>query len=258
MSEWFEDESFWKIMFPFIFPPERIDSAGEEVDFISALAKFGEGDVLDLCCGPGRHSVAFAKRGANVTGVDRSAFLLEQAANHAQGNDIEVEWVHQDMRQFVRPDSFDLVLNMFTSFGYFDDKDEDIAVLQNVFDSLRPGGQFLLETASKEWLAKVFQPTTAEETSDGKLLIQRHEIIDDWSRIRNEWIVVKDGQATTFRFHHTVYSAQELKDRMAQVGFVNLRAFGDLYGSEFGIDSARLVMLAKKPGNQPGNVRFQA
>ena len=58
MSEWFEDESFWKVMFPFLFPPERIDGAGEEVDLISALAKFGEGDVLDLCCGPGRHSVA--------------------------------------------------------------------------------------------------------------------------------------------------------------------------------------------------------
>lgn len=249
MSEWFEDESFWKLLFPFIFPPERIAGAGEEVSAIQALAAFEGGDVLDLCCGPGRHSVAFAKRGATVTGVDRSAFLLERAAHHAHANDVEVEWVHEDMRRFVRPDSFDLVINMFTSFGYFDDKDDDIVVLRRVFDSLRPGGSFLIEMASKEWLAKAFQPTTFQETADGGLLIERHEIFDDWSRIRNEWIVIRDGHATTFRFHHTIYTAQELKDRLLQVGFGTLRAFGDLSGSEFGIDSTRLVLLAEKPGS---------
>jgi 2-polyprenyl-3-methyl-5-hydroxy-6-metoxy-1,4-benzoquinol methylase len=69
--------------------------------------------------------------GAEVTGVDRSAFLLERAAAHALANNVEVEGVHQDMRQFIRAESFDLVLNMFTSFGYFDDKDDDISVLNH-------------------------------------------------------------------------------------------------------------------------------
>ena len=247
MTEWFEDESFWQVLFPFIFPPERVDSAEEEVDSILALAGIERGRVLDLCCGPGRHSIALAKKGATVTGVDRSAFLLERAASRAHENDVEVEWVHKDMRQFSRRESFDLVINMYTSFGYFDDKNDDITVLKNVIDSLRPGGKFLIELSSKEWLAKVFQPTTSEESADGGLLVQRHEIVDDWSRIRNEWIVVKDGRATTFRFHHTIYSAQELIDRLHQVGFRNVRAFGDLSGGAFGIESDRLVLLAEKP-----------
>jgi SAM-dependent methyltransferase len=157
------------------------------------------------------------------------------------------------MRQFIRAESFDLAINMYTSFGYFDDKNEDIAVLKNVIDSLRPGGKFLMELASKEWLAKVYQPTTSEETEDGGLLIQRHEIIDDWSRIRNEWIVVKDGRAITFQFHHTIYSAQELKDRLDQVGFKNVHAFGDLSGGAYDIESERLVVLAEKPRIQKGD-----
>jgi 2-polyprenyl-3-methyl-5-hydroxy-6-metoxy-1,4-benzoquinol methylase len=131
MTEWFEDEDFWRVLFPFIFPSEKLESADEEVDSIAALTGFAQGRVLDLCCGPGRHSVALAKMGAEVTGVDRSAFLLERAAAHALANNVEVEGVHQDMRQFIRAESFDLVLNMFTSFGYFDDKDDDISVLNH-------------------------------------------------------------------------------------------------------------------------------
>lgn len=247
MTEWFEDENFWKVLFPFIFPPALMDSAAEEVDSILTLTGCEEGTVLDLCCGPGRHSIALANRGAKVTGVDRSAFLLDRAESHALASEVEVEWVRQDMRRFVRAETYDLVLNMFTSFGYFDDKDQDLLVLRNVMDSLRPGGTFLIEMASKEWLARVFQPTTSEESTDGGLLVQRHEIFDDWSRIRNEWIVVRDGQATTFKFHHSIYSAQELKDRLTRLGFVNVRAFGDFSGGEFGLESTRLVVLAEKP-----------
>ena len=247
MEEWFENEDFWKVLFPFIFPSEKMDNAAEEVDSILTLTGCEEGTVLDLCCGPGRHSVALANRGAKVTGVDRSAFLLERAASHALASGVDVEWVRQDMRRFVRPETFDLVLNMFTSFGYFDDKDEDLLVLRNVIDSLRPGGIFVIEMASKEWLARVFQPTTSEKSADGGLLVQRHEVFDDWSRVRNEWIVLKDGQTTTFKFHHTIYSAQELKDRLSQVGFEHVRAFGDLSGGEFGFESTSLVMVAEKP-----------
>jgi SAM-dependent methyltransferase len=248
MTDWFEDEDFWRLLFPFVFPQERLDRAEDEVDSITALAGFEKGRVLDLCCGPGRHSIALAKRGARVTGVDLSAFLLERAASHALANSVDVEWVHQDMREFIRAGAFELVINVFTSFGYFDDKNDDIKVLENVFKSLETDGKFLIELASKEWLAKVFQPTTSEKLVDGSLLIQCHEIFDDWSRIRNEWIVVRDGRATPFVFHHTVYSAQEMKDRLRLVGFENVRAFGDLSGSAYGTEAERLVLLAEKSG----------
>ena len=76
MSEWFEDAAFWETFYPIMFPEERYEAAAEEVDNIVALTGVQEGRVLDLCCGPGRHTVELAKRGFQVTGVDRTPFRL--------------------------------------------------------------------------------------------------------------------------------------------------------------------------------------
>jgi SAM-dependent methyltransferase len=244
MSDWFEDDSFWETMYPFLMTEERMENAPDEV--ISALSLIGfEGeDVLDLCCGVGRHTVELARQGFAVTGVDRSPFLLSKARERAEAEPVDVEWIESDMRDFVRAESYDLVLNMFTSFGYFEDKNDDLEVLGKIFANLRPGGKFLMDTFGKEQLAAVFQPTTSEVAPNGDMLIRRHEVRDDWCRIRNEWIVVSDGKATSFDFELTVYSAQELKDRISSVGFRQVRVFGDLRGSEYGPGLERLVVVA--------------
>jgi len=77
--EWFENEEFWRELYPYMFPAERFLAAREQVDQILALSGSGRGKVLDLCCGPGRHAVEFAKHGFDVTGVDGSEFLLDRA-----------------------------------------------------------------------------------------------------------------------------------------------------------------------------------
>ena len=246
MAEWFEDESFWEDFYPTMFGEERFEIATDQVDKILALTGFEGRDVLDLCCGPGRHSVLLAKRGFRVTGVDRTPFLLNKAKQRAGAENVQVEWVLQDMRDFARPNSFDLVLNLFTSFGYFDDKSEDMKVLRNIFESLRSGGTFLIDVIGKEYLARVLQATVSADGPDGSVLVQRHEIFDDWSRIRNEWILVKGDRARTFRFHHTIYSAQELKDRLYDAGFANVKIYGDLDGNEYGSECKRLIAVARK------------
>ena len=204
------------------------------------------GAVLALCCGPGRHSIVLAKRGLTVTSVDRTPFLLEKAKQRAKTENVNVEWILSDMRNFIRPNAYELALNMFTSFGYFDRKEDDILVLDNIYNSLKPGGLFLIDVVGKEWLAKVFQPTTSQQLSDGTILVQRHEIFDDWSRIRNEWILIQDGKAKSFQFHHTIYSGQELKDRLIRVGFQSVKLFGDLDGNEYGPEAKRLIAVASK------------
>jgi SAM-dependent methyltransferase len=249
MTDWFEDEAFWERLYDHLFPPERFAAAPDEVDAILDLTLQVGGAVLDLCCGPGRHAVEFARRGFDVTGVDRSRFLLGHARQRAAVEGADVEWVERDMRDFVEPEAFDLVVNLFTSFGYFDSKDDDLVVLRNIHRSLRPGGVLVMDLATKEWLARVFQDTTCDELPDGGLLVQRHEIFDDWTRIRNEWILIRDGRATSFRFHHTIYSAQELKDRVRGIGFDDVRVFGDFDGKPYGRESSRMVLVARKPGS---------
>jgi SAM-dependent methyltransferase len=246
-KEWFDDDSLWRDMFPFMFPPKQFADAVLEVDRLLTLVSPKGKDVLDLCCGPGRHSIPLAKRKFKVTAVDRTRYLLDKAKASAKLGKVKIEWIQADMRDFVRPGSFHLVLSMLTSFGYFDDKNQDIAVLRNMFTSLRPGGTCVIEVGGKEWLARVFQPTTSRIMPDGNLLVQRHEIIDDWTRIRNEWILIRNGRAKTFRFHHTIYSGQELRERMEQAGFADVKLYGDLAGGAYGANAQRLIAVGRKP-----------
>ena len=246
MPDWFDDESFWQKLYPFLFTESKLDAAGSEVASVLELAGLEHGDVLDLACGPGRHSIALAKRGFRVTGVDLSSFLLRKARERARAEGVDVEWVQEDMRHFGRPDSFDLAVSLFTSFGYFESRDDDLAVLRNVHRSLRSGGALVIEIAGREALARGFQPTTSKELADGSLLVERHEVIDDWARIRNHWIVIEDGVATTFRFEVAIYSGQELKALLRKAGFANVHLHGAYDAHEYSLDAERLVAVARK------------
>jgi SAM-dependent methyltransferase len=245
--EWFEDESFWRELYPFMFPEKRIADAEGQIAKALALTKPTGKSVLDLCCGPGRCSIALAKKGFRVTGVDRTAYLLNKARAKARAAHVKLELVQEDMRDFVRPGSFALVLSMFTSFGYFDDKQEDVTVLENMFRSLEPGGACLIEVLGKERLARVLQPTTSTDLPDGTVVVERHKIFDDWTRVGNEWLVLRNGRVKRFKFHHTIYSGQELRDRMERVGFVAVKLHGSLDGDEYGPNAERLIAIGRKP-----------
>jgi SAM-dependent methyltransferase len=245
--EWFDDESFWRELYPFMFPEQRIAAADEQVAQALALTNPPGKSALDLCCGPGRCSIALAKRGFHVTGVDKTKFLLDKARAAARFARVEIEWLQADMRDFVRPNSFALVLSMFTSFGYFDDRQDDVRVLKNIFASLQSGGVCLFELLGKEHLAKIFQPTVSTDLPDGTIIVQRHEIFEDWTRVGNEWLIIRDGRSRSFKFHHTVYSGLELRDRLEQAGFTGAKLYGSLAGDPYGPAAERLIAAARKP-----------
>jgi SAM-dependent methyltransferase len=245
--EWFDDDAFWVELYPFMFPEPRFAAAAADADKLVRLASPPGKAILDLCCGPGRFAIALANRGFVVTGVDRTAFLLDKARARAATAGSAIEWVQADMRDFVRPAAFDAVVSMFTSFGYFDDKRDDLRVLRNMLTNLKPGGACVIDVFGKERLARDFQPTTSESLPDGTVLVQRHAIFDDWTRIRNELILIRDGRPKTFTFHHTVYSGQELRDRLELAGFRGVRLYGSLDGDDYGPAAPRLIAVGRKP-----------
>jgi SAM-dependent methyltransferase len=246
MPEWFEYDEFWSTWYPYVFNEERFDHAVIEVDQLLAFASFEGESVLDLACGPGRHAIELAKRGYQVTGVDRSPFLLSKAKEWASAADVNVEWIEQDMRALEHPDVFDFAINMFTAFGYFDDKSEDLRVLRRLYGSLVPGGVLVIDVISKEWLAKQIEATSSSKAADGSLMITRREIVDDWTRIRSEWILLKGAEVKSFQAQVTVYSGQELRDRLEGVGFKGVELCGDLEGNEYGTEVKRLIAVARK------------
>lgn len=246
MPEWFEDEGFWQAHYPYMFSEKRREAALEEVDQILSLIEIEPNKVLDLCCGPGRHAIAFAKKGLTVTGVDGSPFLLEKAREFNRNAKTEVEFVEMDMREFVRLNSFDLVVNLFTSFGYFENPDDDVTVARQICASLKPGGVLCMDLLGKEVLARMFQSTTSTLHDDGTLLIYRHEIFADWTRVRNKRIIIKKHQTQVFDFCHTLYSGKELKDLLFSAGFSQVKLYGELTGAEYGLNSKRLIAVATK------------
>jgi SAM-dependent methyltransferase len=244
--EWFENDDFWRTFYGYMFSAERFAAAPDEVARILALTKCSGGSVLDLCCGPGRHSVEFAKTGFQVTGVDKSTFLLERAREHASKAGVAIELVQEDMRNFLRPASFDLACSMFTSFGYFTEPEEDLHVLRNIQQSLKENGVFILETVGKERLARVWQSTMSTDLVDGSWMVHRTEIRDDWTRVHATWTLLKDGRSRDFTFEHTVYSGRELKERLLDSGFKHVQLFGSLMGTPYDLEAVRLIAVARK------------
>ena len=130
-----------------------------EAAFIErALGLPAAGDILDLCCGFGRHSVRLAQRGHRVTGVDLSAYNLALAAESAAELGVAVDWREADMRDTGLPGaSHDAVINIFSAFGYFDDEGNQ-RVLDEVARVLRPGGRFLIDLINRDSLMRRFEP----------------------------------------------------------------------------------------------------
>ena len=256
-TTWHEDSAFWETFRDYLFPPEKVDEqAPEQVDQLLALFDFdldSGARVLDVPCGVGRHAVEFAERGFDVTGVDATEEYLAAARERAReaGVDVStdaegnVEFVHADMREFSRPETFDAMYNLYTSFGYFEDRADDERTARNFYESLKPGGTLVMSLTSKEVLAGKFEKRTWGER-DGAYVLEEHEVTDDWSWMENRWIVVEDGEVREFTVSHRLYSAYELAELLKRVGFGEVAVYGDLDGSAYDESANRLVVVAQK------------
>jgi SAM-dependent methyltransferase len=245
MTQWFENDAFWEEFGPMMFDARRVERTPAELGWIlETTGVAAPGPALDLCCGNGRASHELARRGFDVTGVDRYEPYLEQA--RAAGLD-RIEWVNEDMRRFVRDCHYALALSLYTSWGYFDDRNEDTQVLRNVFASLKPGGRFVLEIKGKEPLARVFQPRIFERLEDGTIFLHEGEIGGAWEFCNTKWTLIHpDGTQTTGGHRTRLYSGTELDALLRSVGFTEVAFFGDLAGAPFDHTAKRLVAVATR------------
>jgi len=243
---WHEQDGFWQTFGSVIFDEHRLSLAAAEVDQIVGLLALEPGQrICDLCCGVGRHSLELARRGLIVTAVDRTRHYLDSARDRAQQARIEIEFVEEDMRDFCRPDCFDAVVNLFTSFGYFGAQADDRRVVENAYRSLRPGGRLLIDMMGKEVIARIFQPRDWQRTSSGIVLYER-TVADDWSQIENRWILIENGREREWLFSHRVYSAAEIRTLLSTCGFRDIRAYGNLDGAPYDEKAERLVVAGYK------------
>ncbi len=195
MTAWYENDDFWETVAPVLFNRERIDLAPQQVDQVIALLRLNSGaGVLDLCCGIGRHALELARRGHVVTGVDRTRAYLKRARAQAAAEDLKIEFIESDARAFRRAGAFDGAINLFTSFGYFEDPAEDLKVAENLHASLKPGARLVVDLIGKENLARRFRERDWHENTDGTLVLEDRKLRNGWDWLENRWILIKGGE----------------------------------------------------------------
>jgi SAM-dependent methyltransferase len=246
MTSWYENDEFWSATEFFMFSAERYAAAKTEVESAVKLLSLKPGaKVLDLCCGPARHALELARRGYKVTGVDRTRIYLERAKKSAQDQDLKIEFIQEDMRRFVRPAAFDAVINLFTSFGFFEAEADNRQVLDNIYRSLKPGGSALFDTVSREIVKRDFKERDWVESGDGLLLEQRF-VDKAWRWFEPRWIIIKDGKKKEFRWKIRLYSGDELRALLQKAGFKEVKLHGSLAGLPYDRKAKRLVAVARK------------
>lgn len=247
MSDWHESDDFWHAFGGSMFDEAAWDEAAGQVGAVIELLGIPPGArVLDLCCGPGRHTLELARCGFKVTGVDRTEEFLEECRRRADEAGLDVDLAHSDMREFVSPGAFDVAVNLSTSFGYFPEAADDRCVVENLFTSLAGGGRVLLDVMGKEVLARIFQSKQWRER-DGDLYLYERTIRDGWSWIDDRWIRISGRTRQEYTVGHRLYSAAELGGLIEDAGFQDVRAFGHLDGRPYDTEAERLVVTARKP-----------
>lgn len=253
---------------------ERLARAEEEAELLIKLFRAhgvpSGGKILDLCCGIGRHSVALAKRGYFVVGVDFSPKFLERAAKLAEEADVQerVEFVLHDVRElqkFPKKD-FDAVISLFTSFGYYSE-DEDRKLLVSTRKLVKPGGIFVLDVHNRDHLVREFRPHNVAKlprymvVEEGEFDLEKSRLHSRWlfflrppsprpsppergrGEEKEEWVYAGKAKVSLRE-----YSLHELIRMFTEAGWRYCTAYGGLDMSPCGLRARRLVVVAQNPG----------
>lgn len=199
--------------------------------------------ILDLCCGFGRHTVALADRGYLTTGLDYSTYLIDHARTHNANEN--AHYIVGDIRGPYPSTSYALIANLFTSFGYFDRHEEHLAALRAVHHHLASDGRFVMDFFNADKLRRTLVPesmTMIGQTS----VIQERWIEEPYVRKR---ITINDPCSAEHTFEERVwlYSPEDLRRMMHESGLRVVRAFGSYHGDPFEPEnSERVILIAEK------------
>jgi SAM-dependent methyltransferase len=183
------------------------------------------------------------KKGFEIVGVDKTTEYIEESRQKDESG--KIEFVNENMKDFKRENSFNVVLNWWNSFGYFEDKEDDRKMLENIHASLKENGIFVMDLWSKELSAMNDFPQHWTET-EGIYNLEKARPKDNWKKVERTWIKVEDGETVEYTWEQRLYAASELEQILKQVGFSNINFYGNVEGDDFDEEADRLVVVAKK------------
>lgn len=249
MPEWWAEEfgPDYAAFLEAITDPEQTEA---EARAVIELLELREGDlVLDLGCGFGRHTKVFARSKLRAVGVDYSPAMLERAVR-VSGADLSPHYVRASMHKLPFRESFDAAVSLYTSFGYFEDPAENKRTLREAFVALKPGGRFLLDTASA--IPRFAVPEVQTWAESGAVTVcetSSFDIATGRNRARIKWW--RDGRWHTFFHEEYLYTPAHLSDLVGDAGFEVVGVYADFQKGALGPHSTRNVVVAVKPEVKP-------
>jgi D-alanine-D-alanine ligase len=211
--------------------------------------------ILDVCCGQGRHALDLARRGfSNVVGVDRSAFLLNEARARAKAANLRVTFHEGDCRAIpLASQDFDAVLVLGNSFGYFDSAGDDATMLRDIHRILRAQGMFLLDITDGTYLKQNFEARSWEWIGNDMFTCRERTLSAAGDQLITREMTTDVGRGVIAdRFYaERLYSGRDMHALLTRCGFDVLNGAAEFASTstrnqDLGMMARRLLFVARK------------
>ncbi|MFD2670536.1 class I SAM-dependent methyltransferase [Marinicrinis sediminis] len=244
---WYE-ESFGED-YLLVYKHRDVSGAYEEVKKMVNWLELPEGAaILDLCCGMGRHSLALNEFGYDVTGVDLSETLLREAKK-ADGKQ-SVEWLQGDMRDVPLDQKFDAVVNLFTSFGYFEQDQENARVLHEIERLLAPGGKFIIDFLNPQYVKDHLVPYSEKE-NEGIRIEENRRISSDGRFVQKTITVNPEHHPRQYEERVRLYTQADFQALLENTSLQISHVYGGYNQESYDpARSPRMILVGAKIGKE--------
>jgi D-alanine-D-alanine ligase len=253
------NENWWKDLFDEIYLLTDARSVcdpeltRQEVDFLEdTLPSDKNIALLDLCGGQGRHSLELARRGfRNLTVLDFSKYLIDVGRKRAEQEDLNVKFVFNDARKTgLPPGSFNYIIIMASSFGYFPNEVENQRILNETYRLLASGGVLLMDLPNKEYVLDNFKPSSSHQVNADLTASRERKLGKDIIYSKETVISKSKGLIRERTYFTRLYSPEKIEKLLKKAGFTSVLVQKNFMnrstGEDYGCMTNRMVVLTKK------------
>jgi ubiquinone/menaquinone biosynthesis C-methylase UbiE len=241
-SDWFA--SAFDALYPVVYAHRTVEAARPECEFAAEKLRLHPNDrLLDLCCGNGRHLVHMLKHTSHCTGLDFSRPLLRLAVESTRGR---AALVRADMRKPPFREAFSVVVNFFTSFGYFAEDEDNDAAARALARMLKPGGRFMIDFLNVPHVEETLKPES-ERFQDGYRILEKRWIDERLRRVNKSTVVEHNGVRVSMTSESVrLYDLNDLESMLGRWGLEICTVYGNYQGEPLTTRQPRMILIGRK------------
>ena len=228
-----------------------------EIDLLIKATGINKNDqLLDVCCGQGRHSIELACRGfSKVKGIDRSRYLIRLARKRALEKGLRIQFSEGDARKLKGvSNSVDCVFLLGNSFGYFEREEDDISILNSILLLLKSKGKLVLDIVDGSWMRQHFEARSWEWIDQQHFVNRERSLSADGTRIITREVIThaEKGILADQFYAERIYELSEIKRILSELGFNRIKDFCSVQalstrGQDLGMMANRLFITCEAP-----------